>query len=70
MKHLVYLFTACIGLTCTAPICAASDPPDLQTLADRFVESELAPGIRPLEVVGPYVLGFLTRTPENAPGSV
>jgi CubicO group peptidase (beta-lactamase class C family) len=45
MKHLVYLFTACIGLTCTAPICAASDPPDLQTLADRFVESELAPGI-------------------------
>ncbi len=45
MKHLAYLFTACIGLTCTASICTASDPPDPQTLADRFVASELAPGI-------------------------
>jgi len=31
--------------------------------------SELAPGIRPLEIVGPYVLGFLARPAENTPGA-
>ena len=45
MKHLTSLLSAWIVLTGTASTCMAADPPDLQTLANRFVESELAPGI-------------------------